>query len=391
LKDSNMQFYLAKRILAMNYQKTNRKAEAEKLYLEAINGFTQIKEFGEPYTGALMFYSDLLSDLNRSNEAFAYLQKAIDVQRNSNNMKDLTALYYTAALVYKKANKKDMALLYHDSAYYNQLKEFQDVQLKATTDAEVKFGNEILKRDVQIANQKKQKYIFIAGLVSLLAALSGILFYYRQKRKDAKQKLEAHQQSTQAYINGEEKEKIRLSRELHDGIAQELLALHFTLKKNGIPEKDLEDITKIGQDIRNLSHELMPLTLKMLGLVPAIEEVSNKILSTATTTYELNVTGIEERLPQNLEISLYRIFQELAQNIIKHSAATHVSIQIILKNSFVNLIVEDNGKGFDETKKVEGIGLSNLKSRVQMVNGQLNYESSEGEGTTTIVRVPVKV
>lgn len=390
-KEHDMQYYLTKRILAIVYQTTNRNKEAERMYLDAIEGFTKLKDFGPAYMGAMTFYAQFLGKQKRSNEAFIYLDKAIEAQRGSDNMKDLTALYYVASGLYKDANNKDKALLYLDSSYCNQLKEFEDVQNKAIASSEAKFGNEILKRDVQIANQKKQKYIFISGLIALLALLSGLVVFYRQKRKYARQKIVMQKQAMDAYLEGEEKEKIRLSRELHDGIAQDLLALRFAFQKQGVAESELYEIDKIGTEVRNLSHQLMPLTLKMMGLIPAIEEMCNKLFPMANIEHEIITSGIEQRLPLTLETSLYRILQELVQNIIKHSKANHVIIQLILKNNFINLIVEDNGTGFNQTKSSDGIGMHNLKSRVQMINGNLSYESADGDGTVTIVRVPVNI
>jgi signal transduction histidine kinase len=388
-KEKNAQYFLTKRILAIVYQATNRKKEAEKLFVEAIEGFTIIKEFGPAYSGALIFYARLLSEMNRGKEAFTFLQNAIEIQRKSNNLKDLSALFYVAASIYKDAGQKEMAFSYMDSAYRNQLKEFENVQTKAIATSEAKFGNEILKRDVEIANQKKQRLVFISSMIAALAIITFLSLYLYQKKKDIQQKLKSQKQTIDAYLEGEEKEKVRLSRELHDGIAQDLLALRFTFQKQGLSEINLQEIDKIGAEVRDLSHQLMPLTLKMLGLVPAMEEMCNKLFPPCNIDYELVADGFEQRLSSTLEISLYRISQELVQNIIKHSNANHVLIQLIKKNNYMNLIVEDNGLGFDDTNPKQGIGLHNLQSRVQLINGQLRYESAKGDGTTTIVRVPL--
>jgi signal transduction histidine kinase len=391
IDSANETYYLTMRILGTTYYINKQPMLADSFFRESIKGLRSIKCTNAIYNGALSFYANFLADQGKHSEAKKLLDEAISISRKDAFQKDHSALFYNIGFFYYGIKDYKNAAIFLDSAFHAQDDDFQRRNTEQLAATETKFKTAILEKDLKISKEIKLKWTY-AFLLLLIIAIAGIIAnYFNQKKKDANAKLLQNQLAVNAFVNGEEKEKIRLSRELHDGIAQDLLALHFTLKKNGIPEKDLEEITKIGQDIRNLSHELMPLTLKMLGLVPAIEEVCNKILSTATTTYELNVSGLEQRLPQNLEISLYRIFQELAQNIIKHSAATHVIIQIILKNNFVNLIVEDNGKGFDESKKAEGIGLSNLKSRVQMVNGQLNYETSQGEGTTTIVRVPVKL
>lgn len=383
-----MQFYLTKRLLGTTYEFLKKNKEAEENYLDALVGMKENKISGPPYFGALTFYARFLSNQKRSKEAFNYLIKSIEVSKSSNNQKDLSALYYVTSLVYKESNQKDSAIAFLEKAYANQLAEFQQEQSATIATSEAKFGNEILKRDIQITKINKEKLYYVISLIIFIALLSWISIYFYQKRKDARAKLQLQKQTIDAYLDGEEKEKVRLSRELHDGIAQDLMALHFTLKKENVSAESLNEIDKIGIDIRNLSHQLMPLTLKLLGLIAAMEEVCNKALSGSNIRYELNAESITERLPFKLETSLYRIFQELIQNIVKHSKATEVIIQLILKNNTINLIVEDNGLGIDESKQKIGIGLHNLKSRVEMINGQVKYESENGDGTVIIVRVP---
>ena len=384
-----MQFYLTKRLLGTTYEFLKRNKEAEQNYLEALDGLKENKILGPAYFGALTFYARFLSKQKRSKEAFEYLNKSIEVSKSNNNQKDLSALYYVTSLVYKESSQKDSAIAFLDRAYANQLVEFQQEQSATIATSEAKFGNEILKRDAQIAKINKEKLYFVITLLIFIALLSWISFYFYQKRKDARAKLELQKQTIDAYMDGEEKEKVRLSRELHDGIAQDLLALHFALKRENISVERLNEIDKIGQEVRGLSHQLMPLTLKMLGLVPAMEEICNRALSSTNISYEFKTEGIKDRLPLKLETSLYRIFQELIQNIVKHSKASEVMVQLLMKNNSINLIVEDNGLGFEESKQKNGLGLHNLKSRIQMINGQLKYESENGNGTVIIVRVPL--
>jgi signal transduction histidine kinase len=132
----------------------------------------------------------------------------------------------------------------------------------------------------------------------------------------------------------------------------------------------------------------MPQTLKEYGLKLAIEDICQKILAPTGIHFELDANLPAERLQHKIEITLYRIFQELAHNIIKHSHATQVLVQLRKMNNHILLVVEDNGKGIASNSK-NGIGFSNLKSRVQLLDGNIQYESAENEGTTAIVRVPL--
>ena len=150
----------------------------------------------------------------------------------------------------------------------------------------------------------------------------------------------------------------------------------------------INELTRISLDIRNISHELMPQTLKEYGLKLAIEDICQKILAPSGINYEVHSNLPDERMANKIEITLYRIFQELAHNFIKHSHATEVLVQLHKMNNHILLMVEDNGIGMTDEKR-HGIGISNLKSRVQLLDGNLQYDSSDTEGTTAIVRVPV--
>ena len=222
----------------------------------------------------------------------------------------------------------------------------------------------------------------------MLAAFVVLWLYNRNNKRIAKEKATQKQISIDAFIEGEEKEKARIGRELHDGIAQEIVGVKLAMHQQHADPKLIEELNRISLDIRNISHELMPQTLKEYGLKLAIEDICQKILAPSGIQFELHSTLPEERLPNKIEITFYRIFQELVHNIIKHSQATEVLVQLRKMNNHILLMVEDNGKGMADEKK-NGIGISNLKSRVQLLDGNLQYDSSDKEGTTAIVRVPV--
>jgi signal transduction histidine kinase len=114
-----------------------------------------------------------------------------------------------------------------------------------------------------------------------------------------------------------------------------------------------------------------------------------KSLGNSPIQYHFEHFDLEKRFHENVEISLYRIIQELISNIIRHSAATEVSIQLFKNQQKVVLIVEDNGIGFDALQKAEGIGLMNIKSRLNTLNGEVNYTPSPGSGTVATIRIPI--
>ena len=145
------------------------------------------------------------------------------------------------------------------------------------------------------------------------------------------------------------------------------------------------------QDVRNLSHHMMPRILKEDGLIPALEDMLDKTFRYSPVQYHFEHFGVDKRFAEQVEIGLYRISQELINNIIKHSEATQVSVQLLKNGKILVLLVEDNGKGFKTIKeKQKGIGLMNITSRVETIHGEFNLQPSPESGMLATVRIPVE-
>ena len=302
--------------------------------------------------------------------------------------KDKTHVMHLYGRVLNNSGNFQSAYKFNDSAYQLLASDYQKINAQAYAESESKFKNQILQYQIEVEQQKKnQLYYLVAGLI-ILAAFVFLWLQNRNHKRIATEKSRQKQISIDAFIEGEEKEKARIGRELHDGIAQEIVGVKLAMHQQHADPKLIDELTRISLDIRNISHELMPLTLKEYGLKLAIEDICQKILAPSGIQYEIHSSLPDERMANKIEITLYRIFQELAHNIIKHSHATEVLVQLRKMNNHILLVVEDNGKGMTEEKK-NGIGISNLTSRVQLLDGNLQYDSSDNEGTTAIVRVPV--
>lgn len=201
----------------------------------------------------------------------------------------------------------------------------------------------------------------------------------------------------QAMIQAQENERTRIARELHDGVVQQIgsvilksrnalsrLNLLETLESQEI----LKSLENSNQDLRNISHQMMPRALNELGLLAALEDLLHGSLVYKNIKVNFEHFNINERLPNKIEITLYRIIQELVNNIIKHSEASKVDIQLFKSNGNVILIVEDNGIGISRTNK-KGIGLLNINNRLDMVNGKVNFEPSPESGTLVTIKIPL--
>lgn len=268
--------------------------------------------------------------------------------------------------------------------------------------ATAKKDSEIVEQAAEIKNKEAQLTIVVLTGLTLLLILG--LYYNRYRLK---QKIELEQERVQqqiirnkAIIEAEEKERIRIARELHDGIGQQLSATKMNLSAFepiiGEDQKDryhqlLELVDDAVKEVRSISHNMMPNALLRSGLSSAVREFVQKISGTDSLKVDLQIVGLNNRLDSNIETVLYRVIQECVSNIIKHAQASQITIQLIQHDAHLNLLIEDNGKGFD-SRNIEnssGIGLKNIVSRVQYLNGTVDFDSMPGKGTTVIIDIPL--
>lgn len=206
----------------------------------------------------------------------------------------------------------------------------------------------------------------------------------------------------QAIYNAEDKERRRIASDLHDGVQQILGASSLNLK---FIEKEIEGLSDkvhkhyqkslsfLDEGIkvtRNIAHRLMPKEVEQLGLNRAIEQLLVELKNNRGV--EVNFySNLEGRLNSEAELGLYRVVQEAFNNIVKYSQATHVSIQLVAIDNEVQLMIEDNGVGFDKNKidlYSNGFGLSGMKNRIISLSGQLTVDSRPGRGTSIIAWLP---
>ena len=201
-------------------------------------------------------------------------------------------------------------------------------------------------------------------------------------------------------VSGQELERQRLARELHDETGQALTSILLGLKAveeardvNGMraaAEQLRELVVATLQDVRRLAVELRPKALDDFGLAAALERLTNTFAESTGIEVELEAGLGEQRLPSDLETTLYRIVQEALTNVVKHAHARKVSIVLMRRGSRVTALIEDDGEGFDlEQTRDEGVGLLGMRERVQLLDGRIKLESSPGVGTTLAVEVPL--
>jgi two-component system, NarL family, sensor histidine kinase DevS len=201
-------------------------------------------------------------------------------------------------------------------------------------------------------------------------------------------------------VEAQEEERRRLARELHDETGQALTSILLGLKgleESKDPEKLNEAVAALRervvatlQDVRRLAVELRPAALDDFGLEPALERLTTGFFDQTGIKVELESRLQDDRLPEEVETVLYRTVQEALTNIVKHAHAERVSIVVTQRDGTVGAVIEDDGRGFDPRRSVDGIGLIGMRERVALLDGSLTIESTEGEGTTLVVEVPVR-
>ncbi len=301
---------------------------------------------------------------------------------------------------------------YHQYHHYTQQSDsvsniiMNERIFRATQELELKYESAKKQSQINILEKDKklQKIYFIGMLVvSIFIIILGFFYFRNQKRKhllvekDAELKaqqiseFEKEKQLTasQALLEGESAERKRLARDLHDGLGGMLSVVKLNLinmKGNAIlPESDvpafhnaLEMLDGSIRELRRVAHNLMPESLMRYGLKAALTDFCRTI-----DHVNLHFFGDEGRIDEKFEVAIFRVAQELVNNAIKHSGADQINVQLIQEKNRVNLVVQDNGAGFDTTtlQSEKTTGFRSIRSRVESLGGQLELSSFPGKGT----------
>lgn len=400
------------------YEKIDRVEEAISFHKKSI---ASIKD--EPFLKFIKFRSNIrLSEINRKRgsfeEALIYMNEAdlnIDL---ADTTRSKFYIHYYLSRVYDQMND-------HEKAYSSLLRA---TDLKTKLDYE-QNSLEIARLNVRYQTQEKELALLkerekvrdtrnmLGGSVLLIVFIS-ITYYLVQKNTKRKQLLAESEKdlerqrvvsllkeqelvSIDAMIAGQEKERQRLANELHDDLGGLLasIKLHFhTLlytedtESNKKFEKTDSLINEAYDKVRAIAHAKNSGVIAKEGFLRSLEEMADKISIANNLTVTVIEHGLDERLENSIELSLFRIIQELITNVIRHSNATEANIHLTKHDDTLNIMVEDNGDGFDSsgiTLKSGGMGIKSIDKRVAFLNGSMNIESEVGQGTTVIIEIPL--
>ena len=343
------------------------------------------------------------------------LADSLDVKEYRKENKRL--LYGYIADAYEKNEDPGNALKYLklQNVYRDSIQ--QDEQNKAMLDIQTKY--EVEKKENENLRLKQNRiYLWVIVGILIAALLIGYLFYrnLREKKKVRDREFEIQQQKLDkvlkaqelagidAMIEGQEKERQRIANDLHDNLGSLLatIRLHFQnlkVKKDRLKEeedrimKQTDDlIDEAYQQVRTIAHAKNAGVPAKEGLVPAVKNFARKVSASDKIVIEVVDQEMSDRLENSMEIAIFRIIQELITNIIKHSGATEAAIYLTDHSASINILVEDNGRGFDPEKiqPKEGMGLNSIRKRVEYMEGEMDVDAAEGKGTTINIHIPVK-
>ncbi len=228
-----------------------------------------------------------------------------------------------------------------------------------------------------------------------------------QEKTDLLLEIEHQKKTSIRMMNAaQEQEQQRIAKDLHDGLGPllsvvklRLMALQNSLMQpTPLQTEDIEAsqrlLDTIVREVRSIAHNMMPGSLETLGLAAALDDLVRSVMQTNDIRLLLHVHNLHERLEASVEISLYRIAQELITNTLKHAAAAQMTIQLVRHENSCVLMAEDNGCGFfvevsETAEEQHGMGLSNIHSRTDALGGIVHLDSTPGRGTTVTIEIPI--
>lgn len=358
-----------------------------------------------PVLNAAASIGEIYLNLNRLEDAEKILTitykevKRIAHKELEEKMEPVMARYYYTSGQYAKAfeHLKNYSAI-KDSIFSQEKAKTLNVLLNSRI---AEKNKAMLAQQLHIVDQKNQiqkKNFWIGGtaLGSLLLLSVSVALVRNYKHKQTIQQSYIHQlqqeqeiSQLKAQVRGEEQERERIARELHDNIASQLWAIKLNVESINEGEEDksldviFQQLNDATQDIRKTAHNLMPDLLLEEGLATALASLCEKTGIHAKLEVDFQEYGVVPRMDREIELSIYRMVQELIQNVMKHAKeASSMLVQLSCAGTMLNVTVEDNGKYFDASQHNEGVGLQQIRKRVAAMKGHFDLQSIPGKGTT---------
>lgn len=385
----------------------NNYIEAERYF---IKGYDIHKEYGDPF----FIVSDMANlaihyaNMGMTNQGIQLAKESIKFAETHQLNGKLFIAYESLSVNYEKSGQYKLF-----AQTLQKMSDLKDSTYKQNSENEIAEMNAKYEMDkkeniihLQELELNKKNILLVGGVLFLILSSSLVFVAYRNYKHKQDKRLQfelikVQDQSTKAVIEAEENERKRLAADLHDGIGQLLTAarlnmealknrlLHHSEEDLAICEKAFNLVDESCKELRNVSHNIMPQSLIKFGLGNALKDFIEKI-EHKDLSIHLNTYGISEINKSNIELFVYRIIQESINNVIKHSKASQLDISIIHDSEGLRVSIEDNGIGFNliDLEKQQGIGMKNIKARIEFLKGTLDIDSKPGKGTLIAFYIP---
>jgi two-component system, NarL family, sensor kinase len=349
---------------------------------------------------------EIHNHLHQPDSAIYYTQKGLGIARQIIHREHTMYGYEQLALAFAEKNQFESAWAYQ--VMFQKLKDTitgessqRDILLRETS---LSIEREKVKQAAVMERQRFWRNIIICLAVFMMIITWLLYNRYRLKEKNRLQAELNRQQSEiiRTTIEVQDKERRRIAEDLHDSLGSILSAAKLKLSSveatggsTSNPENEkLNDalllLDEAINEMKSIAYNIMPATLSRLGLIAALQNLFTRISSRAALKLNFSTHGFNERLDQLLEVSIYRIVLESINNVVKHANAGNVTVQLIRYPDYINITIEDDGKGFRQALEQHGNGLANIDSRVRNLGGRLDIDSTVGSGTTILVDIPYR-
>ncbi len=270
---------------------------------------------------------------------------------------------------------------------------------------------------IKMFNNPNSILIFTGTAILLIMGIGLIVFVIIYQQQQLKQKYEQHKQiqelknemqrqMLESALEVQEVERVRIAKDLHDEVGAMLSVTKMSFNQLLRKIDNAEDLATMGKQtrelleqsisqVRRISKELVPSTLEEFGLISSVDEFIQKVHLASTMAFVFSHEGIDvkHRFDRKIELTIYRLIQELVNNALKHAEATEITLLLTTKDNKIIFTFTDNGKGFNfeavRSDKKSGLGLRNMASRLNVLNGLIDIKSVLGQGTQTTIEIPI--
>lgn len=400
-----------KRAIARNYENIGALYEVKgdlnnalEYYLSSLN-MAEDMEDKSTMASALHNIGNIYSKQGKFLSSDRNFRRSLTIAKNLNNKDVIRDNYLGLSIMYEVKGDAIKALL--NRKLYENWKDsiVNESHLRAVSELEIKYETEKKEKDIlslSAVKSKNEAAIEIQqtriknlslGLGSLAILFIALFIIFKQYTGNKKQ-----QELIAVIADTQIEERKRIAQDLHDGVGGSLALAKNKLEALLVSEKEksqeitqfITTLSQTSDQIRQISHNMMPGELVKFGLVSAVQTTLDQVKDKNLKTY-LYIHDLNDRIDQTKEIHTFRIIQEIIQNVVKHAKANTLSVHLNRHAKNLSLLVEDDGIGFtyNSTHSNGGIGLKSIKNRVNFLSGKLNIDSAKGQGTTFNIEIPL--